>query len=128
MKPAAEDITNRCSVWVALSDLFLDTELQPSNHENIATILAESPYTSEEIEDILYDEVYPICIWNLRSVAGEWAGIDGDWLQSAILKRSGSLWRAPRFLQMGHWMIRSDWEKVKILFRYRRQVPGQAAT
>ena len=75
MKPASEDVGNRAPVWLALSNLFLDTELEQDSFECIASSLAASPYSIEEIEAILFDEVYPICIWNMRTVAGEWAGL-----------------------------------------------------
>src|SRR5216684_1908558 len=99
MKPAIEDVSNRRPVWEALSKLFLDDELQPSDFERIAQILTESPYLLEEIEDILYGEVYPVCIWNLLSVAGEWGMFDGDRLQAAILRRKRRWLKIPRFLQ-----------------------------
>src|SRR5437870_2125691 len=84
--------------------------------------LGASPYTLDEIERILYREIYPICIWNLRCIAGEWAGFDIDWLQEAILKRESFCMRIPRFLQMGHWMIREPWQKTKEIFQERRGV------
>ena len=58
MTPADPDIENRRPVWRALSDLFLDTELQEHDLSYIARILAESPYTLSEIETVLYGEVY----------------------------------------------------------------------
>jgi hypothetical protein len=110
---AIEELANRRPVWEALSELFLDTELQPEDFQSLGRILAASPYTLDEIEDILYGEVYPICIWNLLSVAGEWAGFDIDCLQEAIQKRQRSWLKLPRFLQMGHWLIREPWQKIK---------------
>ncbi|MGH9959894.1 MAG: DUF7079 family protein [Pyrinomonadaceae bacterium] len=44
-------------------------------------IIAASPYSLEEIESILVDEVYPICKYNLLNVAGEWqvrSGVVGE--------------------------------------------------
>ena len=120
MKTASEDIGNRLPVWEALSDLFLDTELQPTDLEHMGRILAESPYTFDEIETILYSEVYPVCIWNRRSVAGEWAGFDRSWLQEAILRHQESWIKIPRCLQMGHWMIREHWQIVKKELEDRR--------
>jgi hypothetical protein len=121
MKPAKADISNRGPVWRTLSNLFLDTNLEQVDLEYIALGLAASPYTIEEIEGILFDEVYPICIWNLRAVAGNWAGFDGDALQEAILRRLDRPLKIPRYLHVGHWMIRDDWKKVKkIIHELRR--------
>ena len=121
MKAAIEDVANRRPVWEALSELFLDTELQPADFQRLGRTLAASPYTLDEIEGILYDEVYPICIWNLRSVAGEWARFDSAWLREAILKGQRSRLKIPRFLQMGHWMIREPWQTIKDVFQERRR-------
>ena len=38
-------------------------------------------------------EVYPVCKYNLWSVAGEWAGFDRDWLKAKILGRLNSPFR-----------------------------------
>jgi hypothetical protein len=121
MKPAIEDVANRRPVWDALSDLFLDDELQPSDFEHIAQTLAASPYLLEEIENTLYGEVYPICIWNMLSVAGEWGMFDGDRLQAAILRRQQRWVKIPRFLQMGRWMVRKPWQQIKKLIQERRE-------
>jgi len=73
IKPAAEDLTARQPVWEALSDMFLDTDTSLSRQWR-ADQLARSPYSIEQLEFILINEVYPICKYNLLSVAGEWAG------------------------------------------------------
>jgi hypothetical protein len=120
MNPAAEDVVDRLPVWEALSALFLDTELEPSHFLRISQILVASPYTLDEIETILYDEVYDICIWNLRSVAGEWQGFDRTWLRDAILKYQRSWIKIPHFLHLGHWMIHEPWQKLKQLLQENR--------
>lgn len=84
--PAAEDLENRRPVWDALSSLFLDTDTSLSR-EWRAKLLSASPYSLEQLQYILVDEVYPICRWNLLSVAGEWAGFDLAWLEGKILRR-----------------------------------------
>ena len=75
MLPAEKDIANRRRVWRTLADLFLDNELQDDDISAIARRLSTSTYTMAEIEEILYREVYPVCIPNMLSVAGEWGGI-----------------------------------------------------
>lgn len=49
----------RLPVWEALSELFLDVELDAHDHERIAGHLATSSYSIQELEEILYFEVYP---------------------------------------------------------------------
>lgn len=99
-------------MWAALSDLFLDTEWEESDLWHIAQQLVESGYEDDELNSILYGEVFPVCIWNMRTVAGEWAGIDTDWLQERILGNEGKFWMKWRLFQLDRWLIRSDWQKV----------------
>ena len=114
MKPAHHDVENRRSVWHALSDLFLDTELQDHDLAEIARILVQSPYSLGDIEEILFREVYPVCIPNLWCVAGEWDGFDREWLEQCILKSSKWSWSLARVFQPSRWMIRDDWNRVNL--------------
>ncbi|WP_442505629.1 DUF7079 family protein [Novipirellula sp. SH528] len=123
MTPADQDIENRRPVWRALSDLFLDTELQDHDLSCIARSLAESPYTASEIETILFREVYPVCIANLTCVAGEWAGFDDAWLEASILKHARRRWTLANIVQLNRWMIRDDWNRVKVLYYEQWGVP-----
>jgi hypothetical protein len=84
----------REQVWLALSELYLDTDVEPSI-EPCATVLAESPYSREELQRILFEEVHPLLVFNLLSVAGQWGGFDSDWLAAAIRR------------QQAHWNIRA---------------------
>jgi hypothetical protein len=89
---AEEDLNARRPVWEALSTLFLDTDTSLLRDHRSA-VLARSPYSVAELEEILSDEVFPICSWNLLSVAGEWAEFDGDWLERTIVRRLQKRWR-----------------------------------
>jgi hypothetical protein len=86
MKPANEDLQHRRPVWGALSGLFLDTDTSLARVWRIET-LAASPYSMDELQEILVDEVYPVCRPNLFTIAGEWAGFDPEWLETRILRR-----------------------------------------
>ncbi|MES2823454.1 MAG: hypothetical protein V4732_07625 [Pseudomonadota bacterium] len=78
-----ESLERRAVVWVALSDLFLDTDVSLS-YDYIARVCSESTYTLAELKEILESEVAPTCSANLLSVAGEWAGFDEEWLVNNI--------------------------------------------
>jgi hypothetical protein len=105
------DIAERRRVWLALSDMFLDTDTALSRAWRVSE-LARSPYSLAELEDILVHEVYPVCGANLRSVAGEWAGFDADWLEQRILAlmESRRLW--PRWAGWRRWTVRRwpEWQ------------------
>lgn len=84
MRPAADDLDQRRPVWMALSDLFLDTDPTLA-HDYIVRVLAASSYSLEELDAILREEVQPACGFNLSLVAGEWAGFAADFLEKRIL-------------------------------------------
>ena len=112
MKFDADTLKTRKPLWVVLSDLFLDTELEEKDIAFIAKTLHKSIYSLNEIDDILMLEVFPVCIANLQSVAGAWTGFDENQLVDAIIAAK----RPNRFRQWmnrrSFWMIESDWEAV----------------
>ena len=116
-------IEDRLPVWEAFSVFFLDTELDDQDFQRIAEVLASSPYSIRELEDILRFEVYPVLIRNLRSVAGEWSGFDRDWLRRQIEPR---LNRRPKIrLPLFQWgMVRDHWMLVSALICHQRQNAG----
>lgn len=92
----------RIPVWIALSDLYLDTDVSVF-HEAIAETLAASPYSVDDLRDILMDDVHPVLHANLMSVAGEWAGFDEAWL----IERIEAVGRQPRWRRrMSRWFAR----------------------
>ena len=119
-----KEIHRRRPVWIALSDLYLDTELQAGDYEHIRDVILASGYTLDEVERILRFEVGPVLGLNLLSVAGVWSGFDPDWLVDSILQRQRS-WRRclPSFL--GFRMVRDAWERVRDLMR--QETSGAAA-
>lgn len=118
MKQASEDIEARRPVWWALSDLFLDTELDDFAYNYIARTCVDSHYSPKECAEILWHEVYPICIGNLFSMAGVWGAFNQEWLEHEII-RHVSTWRF-RFWQRLGWKqllfersILYDWHEVQ---------------
>lgn len=113
MQPSFDDLESRTPVWCALSDLFLDTDVSLLR-EFTANTLAKSPYSMDELEDILRFEVYPVCKYNLLSVAGEWAGFDEQWLVDRIHQRRGyvsTLLNRISFRFSAHFL--TAWQHVK---------------
>jgi hypothetical protein len=75
-------------VWLALSEFWLDTELQTEDLRRIAQVLKESGYTPNEIEQIYKFEVAPVVWMNVfpfYPTVGEWAAFDPEWLEAKIL-------------------------------------------
>ena len=94
--------------------MYLDTDISLSRDERVR-ILAASPYSLEELEQILVDEVHPVCFWNLCIVAGEWAGFDPEWLRSIILSRSQRRFRLPCWLRLARFALRlpGEWSHTQ---------------
>lgn len=78
-----EEIARRLPVWTALSDLFLDTELQEVDYWRITAVLHASGYPLAVLRRIFDDEVTPAFIFNLNDVAGAWAG----WTDEGVRQR-----------------------------------------
>ncbi len=119
MSASPDLIRERMPVWDALSEFFLDTELQDDDHKRIAKVLARSPYSEVELWEILRFEVYPACHFNLLCVAGEWAMFGEEWLTERVAPRCG---KRPRFHWpiLHWWMFRHHWRKVRDLVRGMR--------
>lgn len=74
----------RLKAWSALSDLFLDTELADENCARIARLVAETGYATDEVQEILWREVFPVLAPNLMDVACVWDGWPEGWLLENI--------------------------------------------
>jgi hypothetical protein len=73
-------IAQRQPLWVALSELFLDTELTPADRERIAQVMTDSGLSLRELRTVYAREVAPVVSANLCTVAGVWRGFDEAWL------------------------------------------------
>jgi hypothetical protein len=81
---STEEIERRLNVWQALSELFLDTELDTATYTYVARAVIDSLYNANEICSILWNEVFPILESNLRSVTGVWEGYSREWLRQHL--------------------------------------------
>jgi len=100
--PDMHAIDARIPVWMALSDLYLDTDVALLR-DHIADTLAVSPYPIDALHEMLMYDVHPALYLNLMSVAGEWAGFDEAWL----VERINAVRRQPRWRRrISHWFVR----------------------
>lgn len=89
----------RESVWLALSELWLDADLDEADLAAIARTLAISGFSVAELESIYRLEVAPVVWANTWVTAGVWDGFDPDWLFEACRRnqrRRHSLWHRGR--------------------------------
>ncbi len=112
----SSQIERRVPVWHALSDLFLDTELQPPDHERIAGALRRSGYSIVELRTILDEEVMPAFAFNLLAVAGEWVPWDEEEVRAIMLRSLQARRRPPlgrRLLKRIHRRyLDAEWAKI----------------
>jgi hypothetical protein len=113
----------RLLAWQALSELFLDTELDGADIASIARRLRATGLSASEITYAYEHEVAPVCWRNLEAApGGASAGFQLDWLVDAIERhRSGrsALAQLPliQHLRVRRWTAstRADWERVRQL-------------
>lgn len=109
--PPRGELALRRPVWMLMSELYLDRELDEADYVQIVQSLRACGYTPAELDQILYREVHPFLVPNLLSVAGEWTGFDIGWIEERILRRRP---RYPRVaLVPGYWAIRDEWVKIR---------------
>lgn len=125
MRTPVLDLPRRLPVWVALSDLYLDTELDGSGFRRIADALVQSGYTDEELQAILLEEVHPVCIPNLLSMVGEWEGFDPEELQRRILANQRRPWKKWFISRVGRSMVQGHWRTVMSLVHEQRAQADQ---
>lgn len=89
MPAPTEDLLARRPVWDALSSMFLDTDVAATRPWRCA-VLVSSPYSLAELEQILIDEVYPVCWSRLQADTGHDAGFDLAWLEARILEQDAA--------------------------------------
>lgn len=82
----AGDDAARVPVWIALSGLYLDTEVERF-HDAIAATLAASPFDLDALRAMLVHDVHPVLFTNLMAPVGVWDGFDEAWLVERIRAR-----------------------------------------
>lgn len=130
--PAMESFSARERAWVALSELFRDTELQPYDFDHMAQALQEAGMDAAEAEHALLHDVAPVFGPNLLATAGNWQG----WTAESVVReikahqaRGGWPRSAGRLLGLAalrnagyRRLLREDWLRV------RERLQGRAAS
>lgn len=125
MLASSSELDARIPVWIALSDLYLDTDVTLS-HDDIVRTLIASPYSLDELHEMLMYDVHPVLYPNLLSMAGEWGGFEEAWLIERILVvRKQPRWRR-RFTQ---WFVRDigvQWRTLTPMIVAARSAAAQS--
>ncbi|MFC4452242.1 DUF7079 family protein [Deinococcus sonorensis] len=105
-----QELQRRRPVWDALSELFLDNELDEAALQFVVRTLRAAGYDAGDWLAILRHEVAPVVGGNLLTVAGEWAGFDPAWLEQRILARASGPSLEGR---LALWLIRADVQRLQ---------------
>lgn len=115
------DLEVRLPVWMALSELFLDTTFKLGELKFIAQRLAQSPFPLEEVEGIFLYEVAPVLHQNLRGKkAGEQKRFVPEKVRNAVLRNleKNGYKNIPSDAQAQMIeLVEEDWEEVKNFVR-----------
>lgn len=101
-----DDLARREPLWIALSSLWLDTELSDDDIDAVAAAVRCSGYERGAVEDILGGELAPFLDPNLRSPAGVWSGFEPEWVCAEARARLGGKRPAGRL------RVHADWQRV----------------
>jgi len=114
---SAAEIAARTPVWCALSELFLDTELDEGAIAAVAGAIRKANMTAPTAERVLREEVAPAFYSNLLSVAGEWAGWREDFVRARIAAHLAGPLRPLRALPACLiWpIVRADWARFRAM-------------
>jgi hypothetical protein len=123
------NIEQRRPIWLALSEFYLDTELQDSDFRQIAFTILDSPYSFDEVKSINKYEVFPILRANLLSPAGAWVGFEETWLIEKITSRLDNKTKLNDIgveisYQAFKWMCKDYWKKLQRIYNDIKINPG----
>lgn len=115
------ELSQREVLWLALSDLFLDTEIR-GELPRLARVALNSGFSWDTVERIYLEEVAPVAGPNLFELAGDWAGFPQDWLFEQIRGRSPGTTRISR---QATEMLHDQWVVLNQLYHQLAQVPAE---
>ncbi len=117
-----KDILQRQPVWIALSEFYLDTELDEHDLKRIAQVFKASGLDLQSIKDIDKQEVFPVLQYNLLWVAGIWDGFDPAFLTEACTKmyfKRNTWWHKSWISiwnRLFYWMRKGYWKEVELYY------------
>ena len=108
-----KDLARKRPVWHAMSELFLDTELDDAHCRSIAARLAASGYGVDDLRAIMKEDVAPALATNLMGVAGEWAGwSEAEVVEAVARSKIGLRWPKRLLVRWVGARYTDDWNRV----------------
>ena len=115
------NIEERKPIWIALSNFYLDTELEDSDLKHIALTIIKSPYSLDDIKKIDKYELHPVLQSNLLSIAGEWGMFNEDRLVERIIRHIKKTSKINKVItevsyKSFKWMLSDYWERLEKIY------------
>ncbi|MGD8846562.1 MAG: hypothetical protein PVI54_13665 [Desulfobacteraceae bacterium] len=122
---------DREDIWHSMSNLYLDDEIDNIDLLLVAEELAKTDLTSQEMDEIFYEEVHPVLCWNFTVPAGVWSSFDKEHLTKLIYeykRKQNSMSLLNRWqeeypqkqIDRLKGLVKIDWEKTKFLIEFIR--------
>lgn len=111
-----QQVASREEVWLALSDLWLDTELDEAWLDGMVQVLRRSGLSKAQLQAIFLYEVAPVVWLNHWNFTGVWAAFDEHWLYAGCRRQQGR----GRWHRLRCWLLRwpmtygcrAEWQQV----------------
>ena len=118
-----QDYKLRTSIWDALSNFYLDTELNDTTYDYIHNVFIDSQLDLATLKAIDLYDVFTCLQQNLLCLTGAWAGFDSDWLHKKCLenykkRKSSNSFRIYTRLKnkLHYWMRKRHWLEIERRF------------
>jgi hypothetical protein len=109
-------MSGREDVWLALSELWLDTELMATDLRHISARLRNSGLSRDELQAIWLYEVAPLLWLNHWAVAGVWDGFEPQWLLAGCRRNQHASWWHRLKCRLLRWPMtyacRAEWQQI----------------
>ena len=116
----ADDLARRKPLWSSMSDLFLDTETR-WYPPFVGHACVRSGFDDVTLDRVFWAEVFPLAIFNLHDIAGEWAMLE---LPESVLIERAEKGERDRVLELTDaWMVKHTWDAAMVVCRRLRQEP-----
>tara|TARA_R110002072_G_scaffold174802_19_gene330605 strand:- start:19891 stop:20259 length:369 start_codon:yes stop_codon:yes gene_type:complete len=121
------DFETRKTLWLALSELYLDTEISESTLYSIEKAAKKNDVSFETLFKINKEEVFPVLFKNGLSVAGVWTGFDESWLIETIsksLKKNNCIKKKYNSLKymLFSTLISTSMKRLELLFNENKKI------
>lgn len=121
------DFETRKTLWLALSELYLDTEISESTLYSIEKAAKKNDVSFETLFKINKEEVFPVLFKNGLSVAGVWTGFDESWLIETISKSlKKNNWIKKKYNSLKYMLfstlISTSMKRLELLFNENKKI------